>query len=209
MSCNRENITWETKDGKWNIGFYAFHEVAPEDDEDFDYEWDVEYDNDTFWFVSTGHATSQQAMDAYCRQHSNPGGGWASSYKGNSKQNKEYDVILFAFQHPEEARKLQEKKARAEFRKEQAKLAAKIIADAQFWKSRRTVIYKKTVTRKGHSSVQHVIIKGYPKLVDDWQTIEGKRIFNEKTKKLSSVVISVEAANTTLNQSYRGYGRNW
>lgn len=74
MSFNRENVTFQTADGKWNIGFWNFYETSNYMDEDFDSEWDVEYTYDGFWFFSAGHATPKQAYEAYCRNHSNPGG---------------------------------------------------------------------------------------------------------------------------------------
>lgn len=78
MSFNRENVIWPAADGTWSIGFYDFTEVPPDsddDDEDFDEEWDVEYDQSKFWWVSTGHASPDAAMDDYCRSNGNPGGG--------------------------------------------------------------------------------------------------------------------------------------
>lgn len=65
MSCNRENIVWQNKDGKWSIGFYDFITTGP------DYEWDVEYDFDTFNWGSSGHSTAEAAMNAW--DGSNPG----------------------------------------------------------------------------------------------------------------------------------------
>lgn len=73
MSCNRDNVTWQTEDGRWSIGFWNFYNVN-EDDPDWDYEWDVEYTWDGFWWCSTGHASEEDAYEAYCRQHANPGG---------------------------------------------------------------------------------------------------------------------------------------
>jgi hypothetical protein len=75
MSKNRENVTWQAPDGTWSIGFFAFAFTKDTSDEDFDYEWDVEYDDDRFWFLSTGHPTEDAPMEHYCRLESNPGGG--------------------------------------------------------------------------------------------------------------------------------------
>ena len=70
MSLNRENITWQSKDGSWNRAFYDF-EYVNEDSENFDPEWDVRYDYDRFNWVTTGHATEQQANNAW--NGANPG----------------------------------------------------------------------------------------------------------------------------------------
>lgn len=70
MSCNRENVVWKGRDGKWNVGHFAFYSVDT-DKEDWDYEWDVEYDYSEFHWASVGHATEDEAHAAW--QGSNPG----------------------------------------------------------------------------------------------------------------------------------------
>lgn len=72
MSVHRENVTWKSRDGTWNRGFYDYYSVN-RDSEDWDYEWDVEYNYDTFNWVSTGHATEEAANDAW--RGANPGSG--------------------------------------------------------------------------------------------------------------------------------------
>lgn len=94
MSVNRENVTWPAVDGTFNIGFWAFYDVN-RDDDDWDYEWDVEYVNDRFWWTSTGHRTPEAAMDAYRRQEANPGGGWTIATRvGNEAECERLDGIL-------------------------------------------------------------------------------------------------------------------
>ncbi|MFJ4668861.1 hypothetical protein [Kitasatospora purpeofusca] len=70
MSLNRENVIWQTEQGTWSIGFFEFEYP---DHEDFDPEWDVEYDRSLFWWVSTGHADPDEAVEAYRAEHANPG----------------------------------------------------------------------------------------------------------------------------------------
>ncbi|MFE2346162.1 hypothetical protein [Kitasatospora cineracea] len=67
MSLHRENVTWQSPEGTWSIGFFAFEE------EDDDYEWGVYYDHGHFWWASTGHPNPDAAMDAYMRENANPG----------------------------------------------------------------------------------------------------------------------------------------
>jgi hypothetical protein len=87
MSKNRENITWQSEDGKWNIGFYDFQENR--DGDDYDSEWDVDY-NDKFHWVSAGHASAQQARNAW--RGANPGGGSEMAYsEANAKEILELD----------------------------------------------------------------------------------------------------------------------
>lgn len=68
MSFNRENITWQSPDKTWNLGFYR---VAWTDFEG-DPEWDVEYDYSTFEWVTTGHSSEESARKAW--HGANPGG---------------------------------------------------------------------------------------------------------------------------------------
>ena len=93
MSCNRENVTWQSPDGTWNIGFFEFYDVAPEDDEEWDYEWDVEYDHSRFWFLSQGNRTPEAAMLAYSRQNANPGGTMEVCWEGNQEECRRYDEM--------------------------------------------------------------------------------------------------------------------
>jgi len=67
MSCNRENISWQSPDKTWNSGFYDFTQIGE------DHEWDVEYDFSTFRWVSTGWTTEEEAANAWLG--ANPGGG--------------------------------------------------------------------------------------------------------------------------------------
>lgn len=91
MSCNRENVTWQSKDGTWNIGFYAYYAVN-EDSEDWDYEWDVEYE-DYFDWVALGKKTPEEAYAAYTFGNANPGGTTIYSYEGNAKLCDQFDAM--------------------------------------------------------------------------------------------------------------------
>ena len=61
MSRNREHVTWQAPDGTWSIGFWDY-EPGDTSDPDYDPEWDVEYSDDRFWFLSTSHPTPEAAM---------------------------------------------------------------------------------------------------------------------------------------------------
>lgn len=66
MSLHRENVTWQSADGTWNLGFYEIVWQGSGDPE-----WDVEY-GDAFWWVTTGHPTEDDATRAW--EGCNPGG---------------------------------------------------------------------------------------------------------------------------------------
>lgn len=68
MSFHRENIIWQSKNGTWNRGFFTVAWV----DYDGDPEWDVEYDFDSFEWVSTGHPSEEAAHRSW--NGANPGG---------------------------------------------------------------------------------------------------------------------------------------
>lgn len=76
MSFNRENVVWESEDGRWNIGFYESY-VSPYAE---DSEWDADYNYDKFEWVSTSHPSAESAIRSW--DGSNPGGHDIVSYKG-------------------------------------------------------------------------------------------------------------------------------
>ena len=84
MSFNRENVVWESKDGRWNRGFYEVVWTDP----DGDPEWDVEYGSDFEW-VSTGHMTEERAERSW--DGANPGGHYVVRYAGNEAECDGYD----------------------------------------------------------------------------------------------------------------------
>ena len=85
MSVNRENVIWQSPDGTWNRGFYAYYNVN-EDDPDWDYEWDVEYCDDFDW-ISLGHATKEAAYESW--DGANPGGSWTVKYDPENPEQTE------------------------------------------------------------------------------------------------------------------------
>lgn len=79
MSCNRENVVWQSADGTWNCGHWAFHPVN-QDDPNWDFEWDVEYE-DHFHAVTVGHPSEHDAQQAWSKAGgANPGGGTTVPY---------------------------------------------------------------------------------------------------------------------------------
>lgn len=92
MSVNRENVTWQSKDGKWNRGFYAFHQTGE------DFEWDVEYESYFNW-VSLGHSSKEKADKAW--NGANPGGGWVIPFNPDDPKSVEeaehYDNLAKQF----------------------------------------------------------------------------------------------------------------
>lgn len=93
MSCNRENVTWQSADGTWSIGFFEFDYTGDFSDDDFDEEWDVEYRHDRFWFLSQGNRTPDAAYEAYTRYNANPGGTTEVCWRGNEEECRRYDAM--------------------------------------------------------------------------------------------------------------------
>ncbi len=90
MSFNRENVIWQSKDGRWNRGFFTVHDNWWDgDSDDYDPEWDVEYDTTSFEWVATGFVEEQGAVDAW--DGANPGGWTTCVYRGNADACNRYD----------------------------------------------------------------------------------------------------------------------
>lgn len=75
MSLYRRVVVWETTEGTWSVGAYAFETLTEgpyNDGEEFNPEWDVEYDETRFWFAGTGYPTEDEACEAYEAEEGNP-----------------------------------------------------------------------------------------------------------------------------------------
>lgn len=67
MSTGHENVVWQSSDGTWSRGFYLAQRYYGDDDSDPE----VEYDQNEFEWVSTGHPTEQAAHASW--RGANPG----------------------------------------------------------------------------------------------------------------------------------------
>lgn len=69
MSKNHDNVTWQSADGTWSIGFYAedYLDCGGNEEEcgDETHEWCRQFDHDRFQFVSCGHASENDAHRAW------------------------------------------------------------------------------------------------------------------------------------------------
>lgn len=89
MSKNRENVTWQNKDGTWGRGFFDFQVTGPDD------EWDVEYDNSAFHWAVIGMPSEDAAHDAW--RGANPGGGRIVRYSAKNRPEIErYERMAIA-----------------------------------------------------------------------------------------------------------------
>jgi len=85
MSFNRENVTWQSEDGTWSIGFWEVLWTGE------DPEWDVEYGS-RFGWASTGHPTAEAARDAWTG--ANPGGGGVTPFcEAFAEECRRYDAL--------------------------------------------------------------------------------------------------------------------
>lgn len=192
MSCNRDNVTWQSADKTWNAGFFSFTSFNT-DSEDFDYEWDVDYNYDSFWFVTKGHKTPEAAQAAYTYDHMNPGGTTYVHYAGNSADCKKYDRMAWVFLNPELARLEAEKIQRAAMRAHTRKLSTEVAGDSNLTNPH----IKINITFKSDTSTmwgQSENLTGYPRLNGNWLTVEGHRYFNPSTGKVAPNVYSAKRA---------------
>ena len=95
MSFNRENVTWQSKDGTWNMAFFRVTWEGSEAD-GYDPEWDVEYDYKEFdlYAYAKGQATPEDAWAVATERTSNPGSTWVISRLVNSEECDKYDAML-------------------------------------------------------------------------------------------------------------------
>lgn len=100
MSVNRENVTWKSnKTGKWYRGFFDYFQTGE------DYEWDVEYDFDSFNWAAGPFDTYERADNSW--DGANPGG---RSQDEDDPRCDRYDELFR--EHQERV-----KKSEAEYRK--------------------------------------------------------------------------------------------
>ena len=97
MSFNRENVTWQSKDGTWNMAFFRVIWEGRED-EGYDPEWDVEYDYKTFnpYDYAKAQPTPDDAWKIATARTSNPGGTWVILYQAHAEKCDQYDKMLEA-----------------------------------------------------------------------------------------------------------------
>lgn len=88
MSFNRENAVWRSPNGTWNLAFYTAHERFGS--EDFDPEWDVDYDYESFEWLSRGFATADAAIRSWTG--ANPGC-WAVTGEGDVRNVERLEAI--------------------------------------------------------------------------------------------------------------------
>jgi hypothetical protein len=119
MSKNHENVTWQSKDGTWSVGFFTVIQPSYMDD-DYDDEWDVDYDYDSFVFASTGHRTPEQADRSW--PGPNPGLVTHIPYKGHAQDAKHYDLLASYYKNPALKVADDKKKVRAAARARKANL---------------------------------------------------------------------------------------
>ena len=105
MSFHRENVIWQSADGKWSRGFYDFV-VTGEDPE-----WDVMYLS-TFNWVSVGHKTEEDANNAW--DGANPGSMWVIAFDPSDPKSvpraEEYDKLAKDFLDAQKAYKAESQK---------------------------------------------------------------------------------------------------
>lgn len=205
MSFHRENITWQSQDKTWNIGFWEFYEIGSRDDEEFDPEWDVEYRGDAFWFASTGHSTPESAMEAYTRRNCNPATTTEVPYKGHAVECKQYDKLAMRFKNPELAKKEDEAEDRKLARAHLKKLTEEFIAKGFSTGRVRVQVVLVTDPKTVHSRMgMTTSVYGFLDREGDWITVDKKKVFNTKTQKIASNVYSVEVASQS-SYSYRRF----
>ncbi len=188
MSFHRENVTWQSQDKTWSLGFFT---VIPGNtwDEDYDPEWDVDYDFSSFEWVTSGHPTEDAAFEAW--RGANPGGGSVVAYAGHSKEAKAYDLMALWCRRPDLKEEHLKKEARKAKREHFKKLTEDFEAKHRFAGLSVRVTFKKDADVHSYlgvseSATGHLLQKG------DWLTLQEKRVFNTKTGKFAPNIHALE-----------------
>lgn len=198
MSYHWENVTWQSRDGSWNRGFYTRLSREPNygsesDGEDYDSEWDDDFDLNSFDTVRTGFRSATSAAE--WMPYGNPGGTAVIYYRGNSKECKALDQLAFFHFHPEEKAKQERKeflkKNREHFKALEAEWTPERISEFLGNRSRLTAQIKKD--DRAYSPLGIVVTAtGVPLREGNWFLINGKRIYNLKTAKFEKHVHKLE-----------------
>lgn len=199
MSFHRANIVWQSKDGSWNRGFYTVSWVGYEED-GYDPEWDVEYDESSFSWASVGHATKDGACDAW--DGANPGSLDVMTYsRANHKEIAILDRMALFYRDP--AARL------AHMKKEKAKQVKEKQAEVKEYMSDRT-LEGMTFQRLGltydaqpdHENIVHAGKVAYGKADGTWLKVDGKRVYNFATGRVAKGILEVRVIPNGYNVRY-------
>jgi hypothetical protein len=206
MSWNHESVAWQSKDKTWSIGFYPCTPHGSEDD-GYDPEWDVEYDYNSFDFVSTGHTTSDEAERAGSKNYGNSGGSQILRWhKENAAAIANCEEMALWHTNPEQA-KLNLKKKNAKLTREHMQQLKELFAENNDYKGRRVTVTLKLddapYTLMGAS--RH--FTGYATTEGDWLVVEKQKVKNLKSGRLNRKLHSIKSA--PADTWGRGYGRGY
>jgi len=187
MSWNRESVIWQSKDTRWNVGYFASYSVGDTESDDYDAEWDVEYIYDEFSTTLTGYASKDSALTAM-RNYGNSGyPNDVLPYKGNSGICKKYDLAALHLSNPKAAKAEEEKIRKAQVRKQVAELSLKVNSDPSILKKNLSVTVKLNKETWGAT----LTITGYAEKVGDWLMLGKRKVYNTKTKKVAPDIIAL------------------
>lgn len=198
MSFNWENIVWQSKDGKFGIGFFDRISRGSWGDDDYDSEWDDEFDYSVFSFASTGHLTANSAHSSW--NGANPGSSTEIPYsRANAKEIAEYEEMAKAYKDPVYAQKRLEAKAKAEINKLRAVLLKRMRADLPQARSKFQVQFANSnVNVRTHITATLYEEGDWLGFNDTKKLKSGKtvpnfvRVWNTKTQSLAPKVIAMD-----------------
>lgn len=124
MSYNWENVVWQTKDGRWGIGFFDRISYTDSwDNEDYDSEWDDEFDHSVFVHASTGHPTQESAYATW--RGANPGHHTVYEYsRGTAKEIAEFEDMARACNDSKYAKERKERLAKEAYKNRRKQVIA-------------------------------------------------------------------------------------
>lgn len=99
MSYNWENVTWQSKDGSWNRGYFKNMLAIGSDDSYDEAKWNTSFSFDEFAVVRTGFSTQDEA-DRW-EPYGDPGMVRVFPYEGNAFICEVFDSMGFHFRDTE------------------------------------------------------------------------------------------------------------
>lgn len=193
MSFYRENVIWEASDGKWNLGFFTVVEGNQDFfDYDFNAEVEVEYDYNSFEWVSEGYTSAEDALKSFAGD--TPANGNIVPQENNEELCSRYDLMAKAFLDP--SVKVQaESEERKVLVSEHFKGLMKNFEESSRYADQEVVVVIKTdgepYTELGEKST----VAGHLEKADGWLYVEGAPVFNTKSNRFHNYIHKIEISN--------------
>lgn len=191
MSLHREHVIWQSKNKRWNIGFFTVIHQGSEMD-GFDHEWDVDYDYHSFGAAMRGYDSAEDVDKAARRIYPNYGSTNPIPYSKNEPAIEEYDYMALCVNSPAEAELVLKKKNDKLRRAHRAKLKALFEENDDFRHKVVSVVTKQDKEVWTHYGITSEV-RDFASIKDDCVVVKGVVIKNLKTGRINPKIHSIKA----------------